>query len=503
MRDSWDFGLKSFIVLSTLALAACTGEGEDAGDDATESASSTNASSVTVSGSSSSSTTGMSMGGTETTTAGTMSASDSMGTTDATTTAGTEVSTTEVSSTDATDATTEGTTTETAECGNGVQEPGEQCDDGNGDPGDGCEPDCTLTPSECGNGIQEPGEQCDDGNDVNGDGCENNCTNTPPPACVNEETAVKCDANVTEWYKAIEIGCSADPNETVVITDQNLASNNPNAWRIAKGFGTYHQNNDPNMPLLYSPRGGESFLMVSTGVIAQPDGMGVVIENNNQDGNGDNGNDDSNSLPAPMSANKGSNNGQGGTPFMNCDGVNDCSDSLYDAWNLGTGDPNDKLTFTFKAMVPDNVESYSFNFAYFSSEWPTWVDTVFNDLFIAWQVSEAYTGNVTFIGDAPLTVTSLDPYLSTDGYSNNEPQLQGTGFTGHAGSDWFGANQNVVGGEVLWMTFMIADMGDSILATMTIVDNFHWNCEACIPADDPKCTGEVPDPNCCGVIEPQ
>src|SRR5205807_151241 len=28
---------------------------------------------------------------------------------------------------------------------------------------------------QCGNGIQEPGEQCDDGNTVSGDGCSSNC----------------------------------------------------------------------------------------------------------------------------------------------------------------------------------------------------------------------------------------------------------------------------------------------------------------------------------------
>jgi cysteine-rich repeat protein len=31
----------------------------------------------------------------------------------------------------------------------------------------------------CGNGIVDPGEQCDDGNAVNGDGCDNNCAITP------------------------------------------------------------------------------------------------------------------------------------------------------------------------------------------------------------------------------------------------------------------------------------------------------------------------------------
>jgi len=60
------------------------------------------------------------------------------------------------------------------QCGNGIVEPGEQCDDGNLVNGDGCHADCTLP--RCGDGLLDPGEQCDDGNLVNGDGCHANCT---------------------------------------------------------------------------------------------------------------------------------------------------------------------------------------------------------------------------------------------------------------------------------------------------------------------------------------
>ena len=58
-------------------------------------------------------------------------------------------------------------------CGNGVVDPGEQCDDGNLVAGDGCSASCRL--EACGNGILDPGEQCDDGNLVSGDGCSAGC----------------------------------------------------------------------------------------------------------------------------------------------------------------------------------------------------------------------------------------------------------------------------------------------------------------------------------------
>jgi cysteine-rich repeat protein len=59
-------------------------------------------------------------------------------------------------------------------CGDGIVDPGEQCDDGalNGTPGH-CDSNCTFPG--CGNGILDPGEQCDDGNTVNCDGCSATC----------------------------------------------------------------------------------------------------------------------------------------------------------------------------------------------------------------------------------------------------------------------------------------------------------------------------------------
>jgi fibro-slime domain-containing protein len=75
-------------------------------------------------------------------------------------------------------------------CGNGVLDPGEVCDDGNAKSGDGCSSDCLsiepgylcTTPGQpcvaqwvCGNGRVEQGEQCDDGNTKSGDGCSSTC----------------------------------------------------------------------------------------------------------------------------------------------------------------------------------------------------------------------------------------------------------------------------------------------------------------------------------------
>jgi cysteine-rich repeat protein len=79
-------------------------------------------------------------------------------------------------------------------CGNGFQDPGESCDDGNTLDGDGCYGTCRLEFGwtcprfgqpcvqiyACGNGLLSPGEACDDGNTVSGDGCSGDCRQVQP-----------------------------------------------------------------------------------------------------------------------------------------------------------------------------------------------------------------------------------------------------------------------------------------------------------------------------------
>jgi len=417
--------------------------------------------------------------------------------------------------------------TPTQECGDGeVQEP-EVCDDGNVVDGDGCESDCTPTPPDCGNGKIEGNEQCDDGNDVPNDFCTNDCVVFVPPSCQAPSMYKVCDDALnlgdkndkTQAHKAIGI-CNGAPNESIQITDWSFNATDNASWQIARGFGTYEFDDDMdlNTPdrLLYSPREGDTMLIVTTGTITAPNGQGVVVQPANSQAGfvGSNTNPDTpETMPAPMFPLDGSNGGMGGTPFQDCDGVHDCSDTLENQWSvIADEDPNDKLWFTFKTKVPLGTFGYTFDFVFCSGEWPTFVDTQFNDLLVAWQVDPTapdpnadppvapYTGNVAFIPDPnmpdkalPLTITALDPYYDGPGYTANEPQLAGTGFEQHACSGWFTAKGGVQPGADLEIGFFITDMGDPYYTSTAILDNFRWDCKGCVPS-------EVDD---CGVMQPQ
>ncbi len=101
----------------------------------------------------------------------------------------TDATTTTEGTTEAEETTDAMTTADLGDCGNGILEDGEVCDDGNnvtelsqsnGPPlqyeADACIDNCGLVLSLCGNGEVDPGEECDDGNQDSYDDCTTSCT---------------------------------------------------------------------------------------------------------------------------------------------------------------------------------------------------------------------------------------------------------------------------------------------------------------------------------------
>jgi cysteine-rich repeat protein len=79
----------------------------------------------------------------------------------------------------------------TAVCGNGIVEPGEECDDGNTADCDGCSNACTIVEG-CGDGVVCGTEQCDDGNTTSCDGCSSPCTIETGLLCGDGITNAAC-----------------------------------------------------------------------------------------------------------------------------------------------------------------------------------------------------------------------------------------------------------------------------------------------------------------------
>jgi hypothetical protein len=194
---------------------------------------------------------------------------------------------------------------------------------------------------------------------------------------------------------------------------------------------------------------------------------------------------------------------------------------------------NDMTELRVRLRVPQNAKSFSFQFNFFSAEYPEFVCTEFNDRFVVILGSKGLnaadlpnagagacvsgsatpTCNVSFdkngqpvsINNAFFDVcaaasgagwsnactkpTSLlaqtgygkgDAFCSSDSYEGDADCLVG-GATG-----WLTTKAPVVPNEIITLRFIILDEGDGILDSAALIDNFQWDIEAvAAPVTDP------------------
>ncbi|MBZ5707819.1 choice-of-anchor L domain-containing protein [Nannocystis pusilla] len=311
-----------------------------------------------------------------------------------------------------------------------------------------------------------------------------------------------CDTDANDPFKAIGLNCSDNKSMAIPISNPVITSPDASAWRVATHYGSAMDPMNAGA-FMWGPKEGERLLVIGTGTFPALQADGGLIEPDSfipgENVSTPNGNPDNQfDLPGVMTYEKGSNNGNGGTPGMNCDGTQDCSDTLDDQWNIAFNNTaNDVFYMSFDLEVPLGTHGYLFDFAYFSQEWPNWVGDAYNDMFVVWSTSETFTGNVTFINEQPLTVTALDPYMTIQ---PGDPLLAGTGFpdsflgdTEGAGTGWFTAKGSAAPGEKFTVAISIFDMGDDVLDTIGLIDKFRWDCEGCIPSEVESC-GVEPQP---------
>jgi hypothetical protein len=327
-------------------------------------------------------------------------------------------------------------------------------------------------------GDGDTGDEHGDGDTGDGDG-----DGDGDLPCPLAEALVACDDQDDDPFHAIGLNCPGNPPESIPLSSATFNSD-PAAVKVAAQFGSSGD---------WAAHEGEKVLIISTGTLPSPDDDGRVVlgEGEGEIGNANTNPDIVTDLPSPIEPQDGS----GGVPFENCDGENDCSDTLQAQWELGESRAADLLWFRFDIQVPLGANGYEFDFALFTSEYPEWIDTKYNDIFVVWSTSETYTGNVTFIEGQPLTVTALENYFQYEGY---EPQLEGTGVDGvegesmmigpvGGGTGWFTATGSAAPEETFTIAWALFDMGDDFYDTTVVLDAFRWSCEGCIPSEVDGC----------------
>ncbi|MEX1363267.1 MAG: choice-of-anchor L domain-containing protein [Nannocystaceae bacterium] len=314
----------------------------------------------------------------------------------------------------------------------------------------------------------EPGSSSDDGAgpppiklDVGG------VADVGTPAC-QAPIRTSCDNLDDDPWHALGLNCPGGPQANGVI---NLSG--PEQLEVHQGnLGTF-------MPPPFPPREGDKFVILSSGTAADLPVPGLFASTSIDFLGGP--------LPPPLST----------TPVSATDdcaddpsliGTGDCSNTIEVQWAQGTGQAFDYAEMRMTLDVPAGVPAFSYDFAMFSTEYPVYYQSQFNDMYIAWLESELWTGNVSFddmgnpislnagfldYKDAPNPVDCPAPCVA--------PELQGTAMEGHAGTRWLTTTAGVVPGETIELIFAVFDLSDSALDTVMILDNFQWACEGGAP----------------------
>ena len=145
--------------------------------------------------------------------------------------------------------------------------------------------------------------------------------------------------------------------------------------------------------------------------------------------------------------------------------------------------------------TPSNAKSFSFKFNMFSSEYPEWVCTNYNDTFIARLLTAFTPGNLPANGnnisfDAnnnPVTVnnafftvpgcpTCTSPLLTATNLDGSCNSNNITGICGGA-TNWLYSAAPVNPNEIIRMNFEIWDEGDSQWDSWVVIDDWQWSVE--------------------------
>lgn len=161
-----------------------------------------------------------------------------------------------------------------------------------------------------------------------------------------------------------------------------------------------------------------------------------------------------------------------------------------------SGAPRDGIALEITLRAPQNAVGFSFDFNFFTSEWPHFVCTTFNDVFsaiLAPAPPGQADGNITFDQQGNV-VTVNNVFVEACACPGGPPcfaggktfacalgpkSLIGTGFENdgistHASTHWLTTTSPAAPGEVLTIRFMVHDSGDAILDTTALIDHWQW-----------------------------
>jgi len=289
--------------------------------------------------------------------------------------------------------------------------------------------------------------------EIGGNGKDDDCNgmiDDNNPSCDSSSAGSK---DPTEFAHSIEI-CDARFFKGAM----TAGPSDPQARNVLANFG------------ILKPKAGANFALLSSGIAVDEMGQGFV---NPQEGT-DLGNTGTNPLP-------------------NLAGTNDPSCSqTSDQTNV-----HDYTELVLQLHAPTNVQSFSFDFQFFSGEYPMYVCTQYNDEFLAIvQSSKTYPTPTNISYDMQKNPITVNAGFFTVCTNSTKPQTMhcmhppsdnnGTGYetTGSpiplpgavpgGSTGWLSTTAPIQPNEDVTLRFVIFDEGDGVLDSAVLLDNFQW-----------------------------
>jgi len=168
-----------------------------------------------------------------------------------------------------------------------------------------------------------------------------------------------------------------------------------------------------------------------------------------------------------------------------------------------TGTPNDPTGLEIRIRPPSNAKGFSFDFNFYTYEWPGYICSQYNDFFVALLSpipAGQPDGNVSYDSQGnPVSVNNA--FLEVCGCPGNPPSpcmaggktfqcalgnidLIGTGFgfdsdgADHGSTGWLRTKAPVTSNDLITIRWAVYDSGDGILDTSTLIDNWQWIAKA-------------------------
>jgi hypothetical protein len=329
-------------------------------------------------------------------------------------------------------------------------------------------------------GCPTPSEVNSSAIEIAGNLVDDNCSGTVDEAVATCDSGlVSGSTTATDFAKAIDL-CSSGTVKTATFTLADGTSTPAVGQKsIRTAFGTN-----------IAPRNGESFIVLSTGVAA------ALGQTNPAYSAFDPGT--TNSKTSAFPADWYAANGNAVPTTASCPAP-------------GGTQAQDPVMLTLSLRVPSNARAFELDFFFLSADYPEWVCTTANDVFVV-LLDSTYAGedpnpsdkNIASNGSAsPITVqlavgdTGLftacrnggigcsGSSTSTISTCAETTSLAGTGFdtvtnqceTGGllgGGTGWLKARGNVVPNETITVRFAVWDSLDQSIDSLVLIDNFRW-----------------------------